>query len=102
MNTRARRDDLDHGNAFLPDPRKTGKATTRVSLAELFAEGYVSAATHGEDTFDTQRDQMTADELGGPFIEVDATEELALDDDPANPEDGTKEPFPTAIRSKEK
>jgi hypothetical protein len=93
-----RKDDLDDGNAFLPDPRNGERPLKRDTLAELVCDSFLSAATTGGETFDDVRNEVTADELGGPFIEVDASEELAIEPDESNPADATKEPFPTANR----
>ena len=38
------------------------------------------------------------EEVGGPFLEEEGIEEVALGTDPSNPEDATREPFPTAMR----
>lgn len=98
MGTKKKRGELDNGRAFLPDPRETGRVRSSDSLAELVGEGFVTSATLGEDVYEQQANEVTDDELGGPFIETDATEEFASSTDPSNPEDATKEPFPTAIR----
>jgi hypothetical protein len=95
---RARKDDLDDGNAFLPDPRSGERPVRRDTLAELVVDSFLSAATTGGEAFDDARNAVTADELGGPFIEVDGSEELADGPDASNPEDATKEPFPTPNR----
>jgi len=104
MATIDKKDDLDSGEAFLPDPRnkgprKTNKGASRDSLAQQLGEEFVSSATNAEDVRDDARDATTPDELGGPFVEVDATEEFAGDADGSKPVDGTRGPFPTAIRA---
>ena len=101
MGTKARKSDLDGGRAFLPDPRSGAAASSRDTLAELVGEGFVSSATNGEDSFDERRNAVTQDELGGPFVETEGAEEFAVEPDPSNPEDATKEPFPTAIKVNE-
>jgi hypothetical protein len=95
-----KRDDLDNGDAFLPDPRR-GSAPVRDTLAELVGEEFVSSATAGEEAYEDQRNEVTLDELGGPFVEVSAEEELAVDHDASNPEDATREPFPTTKTPRE-
>lgn len=94
-----RKSDLDSGNAFLPDPRRTGRLEPRDSVAALVGQGFVSSATNAEDVREDVLDGVTIDEYGGPFLEVDGSEELADDEDESNPADATKEPFPTAVRA---
>lgn len=98
MGTKTKKDELDNGRAFLPDPRETGRVRSSDSLAELVGEGFVTSATLGEDVFEQRANEVSEDELGGPFVETDATEEFAVTPDESNPEDATKEAFPTAIR----
>jgi hypothetical protein len=93
-----RRGDSDGGAAFLPDPRSGQPTRSRDTLAELVAEQFVNAATSAEDQFDEARNAVSDDELGGPFLEVDAEQEIALEPDESNPIDAEAEPFPTAVR----
>jgi hypothetical protein len=99
MGTNVKKSDLDGGRAFLPDPRSGARTGSSDSLAELVGEGFVSSATNGENSFDERRNEVTEDEIGGPFLETEGTEEFAEEPDPSNPEDATKEPFPTAIKT---
>jgi hypothetical protein len=85
----------DDGNAFIPDP-DGGPAHTRDDLSERLAEDYVAAATSGEEPND-DNDETFPEEIGGPFVETSAAEELADGTDEANPSDATREPLPRAV-----
>jgi hypothetical protein len=87
------RTDRDDGEAFLPDPRK-GPPRSDEPVAEMIAAEYLESATSAEEQGEELRDAITADELGGPFLEVTADREFAEDD-----QDEETEPFPTAMRS---
>ena len=100
MTIRERRDDRDGGEAFLPDPRKTRITAARDTLAEMVGEGFVSSATTGgESGFEERRDAVTEEELGGPFLEVDAEEELAEEVDALEPRGGSALPRPANARA---
>ena len=65
--TRQRRQRSDDGNAFLPESAaRTGAGD---ELADLLAENHQAAITTGEALDDQSRDQLTAEEIGGPFVE---------------------------------
>ena len=85
----------DGADAFLRS-REAGASYTRVDLAEDMAEGFVGAATSGEDQRLEIRDRVMDEELGGPFIVTPAKREFAEGTDPSNPEDSEREPFPMA------
>ena len=85
----------DDGEAFIHDPQG-GPARARDDLAEDLAESFLGGATSGQDDV---HDELVPEELGGPFIEGRASMEFADDVDEMNPEDATREPFPTAMRS---
>ena len=90
----------DDGEAFLPDPRRTGGISQKDTLVAMIASEYLYAATSAEEQGEQIRDEVTADELGGPFVEVSGAQEFAThDDDGAELESDEKEPFPTAMRS---
>lgn len=91
-----RRERTDGGDAFLPDP-EGGPARAPDDLAELVAEDYLAAATSGEEQGETERNRVVPEELGGPFIQSSAEEELVDDVDGNNPEDAEPEPFPRAV-----
>lgn len=91
-----RRERTDGGDAFLPDP-EGGPARVPDDFAELVAEDYVAAATSGEEQGETERNRIVPEELGGPFIQSTAEEELVDDVDGNNPEGSEAEPFPRAV-----
>jgi hypothetical protein len=88
----------DDGEAFLPDPEQGGRARTADDLAEELAEEFVRSATSAEEAGADARDEVLPEELGGPFVEVPASEEFDRAPDASNPQDAEKEPFPRAIR----
>ena len=84
----------DSAEAFVPDPTETRhRAADDDPLAEMLGEDYVQAATSGESSYADVADEVTMEELGGPFLESSSANELA-DDEPETPE-ATREPFPT-------
>ena len=83
----------DDAEAFIPDPGD-GRARTSDDLAESLAEDYLRAATSGEDLSDERSDEVVPEEMGGPFVETTAADEMANDTDEANPEGATVEPRP--------
>jgi hypothetical protein len=88
-----RRDDLDGGTAFLPDPRH-GATRSRDTLAEMVGEQFVSSATSAEDQFDETRNAVSEDEAGGTLHEIDPEDEFAIDRDDLVEEE--PDPFPAA------
>ena len=90
----------DSGNAFLPDPLDGARARTRVDLAETLAEEYLRAATSAEDVSEDVRDEVLPEEVGGPFLEVPASEEFDRKTDASNPPDAEREPLPLAVRTR--
>jgi hypothetical protein len=89
----------DDGNAFLPDPQQTGEPPrSDEELAETRGEELVESATSGQDPDEQELDGDSADdELGGPFVETTAAEEMASGTDASNPPDATREPLPRAV-----
>lgn len=65
------------------------------TLAEELAEDFVRSALSGENEQAAAFDQEVAEEMGGPFVESTAEDEIAHDEDEANPPGATREPFPT-------
>lgn len=57
----------DDGEAFLPDPTITGR--TVGADAEFFAEEFLASVTSGENVEQDAADEVSEEELGGPFIE---------------------------------
>jgi len=88
---------MDDGNAFFPDPLD-GPAQAGEPLAEELAEEFLDSATTAQECGEEMRDEVFAEELGGPFLEDRASMEFANDVDESNPEDAPREPFPTAMR----
>jgi hypothetical protein len=86
----------DDANAFLPDP-DGGPARAPEDLSERLAEEFVEAATSGQDRDDEVLDATVSEEIGGPFVETSAEEELAGSVDDLNPPDAEPEPFPRAV-----
>jgi hypothetical protein len=86
----------DDANAFLPDP-DGGPARAPEDLSETLAEEFVAAATSGEDRDEDFLDATVPEEIGGPFIETSAAEEMAGSVDDLNPPDAEPEPFPRAV-----
>jgi hypothetical protein len=93
---RPARERPDDANAFLPDP-DGGPARSPEDLSETLAEEFVHAATSGEDRDEEMLDATVPEEIGGPFIETSAEEELAGSVDDLNPSDAEPEPFPRAV-----
>jgi hypothetical protein len=91
-----RHDRSDDGNAFIPDPGE-GPARAPDDLAESMAEEFVEAATTGEDRDEELLDATFPEEIGGPFVETAAAEELIDDVDDGNPPDATREPLPLPV-----
>jgi hypothetical protein len=73
------------------------KSRSRESLAELVGEEFVEGATSGEDVRLETLDRRTPEDEGGPFVVTRGRDEFARGSDESNPEDGTREPFPTAV-----
>jgi hypothetical protein len=88
-----RHDRSDDADAFIPDPGE-GPARINDDLAENLAEEFVEAATTGEDRDEELLDATFPEEIGGPFVETAAGEELIDDVDEGNPPDATREPLP--------
>ena len=88
-----RHDRSDDADAFIPDPGE-GPARVGDDLAENLAEEFVAAATTGEDQDEELLDATFPEEIGGPFVETGAGEELIDDVDENNPPDATREPLP--------
>jgi len=85
----------DEGDAPADDRAFFRAARTSDSLAEHMGEGFVAAATSGEEADDETAEEVEAEEAGGPFVETTGKTEFAGGTDPSNPRDATREPFPT-------
>ena len=88
----------DAANAFIAEPERS-EGPVPDDLAEYLGESFLSSATGGEDSDEALHDDMTIDELGGPFIETDAGVEVAAPEDGEGVEAAEPEAFPTAIRA---
>lgn len=86
----------DDGNAFFPDPGG-GPARAPEDLSESLAEELVQSATTGEDAAEDELDATVPEEIGGPFTETRAEEELAAGVDEANPPGSRREPLPRPV-----
>jgi len=61
-----------------------GSRGLREKDAEAVAEEFLAQATSAEDVGEAARDELLAEEIGGPFVEVEIRPELAVwasDDD---------------------
>ncbi len=97
MNTKpAPHERSDDADAFLPDPfgRDTNHRRASDDLANVLGQSFVSAVTSGEEMAEDIRDELTTEELGGPFVVTGARDEFAADDDVSIPQ-ATREAFPT-------
>jgi hypothetical protein len=59
----------DGGDAFLPDPA-TGTFITFPD-AESVAEEFIASVTSADFVLEDARNELSADEIGGPFVEDD-------------------------------
>jgi hypothetical protein len=88
----------DDGNAFIKDP---GEGPIHAEgVGSEMVEEFMMAATSGEDMSEDIRNQVTPEEFGGPFIETQASDEIADDEDESNPPESTLEPLPSPMRGR--
>lgn len=88
----------DNADAFIPDPEDGyNPSHIKDEIAETLAENYVQSATSAEESAVEGLDRVAPEEVGGPFVETDASEEFATGTDEMNPEDATREPVPTPM-----
>jgi hypothetical protein len=87
----------DAADAFVPDPGE-GPARVDDDLAESLAEEFIVAVTSAEEPGEDVRDEVLPEEMGGPFLEVPASDEFDGKPDASNPLDADREPFPRAVR----
>lgn len=64
----------DSGDAFVPDVARSHERLID-DAAEAFAEEFIATATSAEFVAEDARDEMLAEELGGPFLEVGADDD---------------------------
>ena len=74
-----------------------GPARTDEDLAEELAEEFVTQATSGREQEETIQDEITPDEIGGPFVPSTAQEEFAAGTDASNPSDAEPAPLPRTL-----
>ena len=66
----------------------------REDLAEELGEGFVQAATSGEDAELDRLEAVVPEESGGPFVETPAGQEFAGGTDESNIAEATREALP--------
>lgn len=71
-----------------------GRAKSEDPLAEALGEEFLEAATTGEDAGLEAHNQNLPEDEGGPFVLTRGRDEFARGNDPSNPRDATREPFP--------
>jgi hypothetical protein len=64
----------DRGDAFLPD--SASGSFISVHEAESAAEEFIASVTSADYILEEARNELTIDELGGPFVEEDDTIDL--------------------------
>jgi hypothetical protein len=80
----------DDSTAFL------GRSRSADDLAEELGEEVIETATTGEYEAEDTFNQGVPEDRGGPFVPSTAGTEFAREDvDESNPQDATREPFPT-------
>jgi hypothetical protein len=70
----------DNGDAFIPDVARSHKRL-KDDAAESFAEEFIASVTSGEFVGEDARDEMSAEERGGPILQKLAESEAVTEDD---------------------
>jgi len=91
--TRNADDDPDAAHAFLKNTRAVE------SLAEQRGESFVATVTSGEGQEAERHDEVTPDEVGGPFVVTTAGEEFATGTDESNIAEADREPLPRTSKA---
>jgi hypothetical protein len=86
----------DDADAFIRDP-DSGPVMTSDNLADTLGREFVESATAGEDMASEDFEQEVTEEVGGPFLESEASREYAPRPDESNPPGATREALPTAM-----
>jgi len=86
-------DDPEATHAFLKGAR------TADELAEERGENFLETVTSGEGQEAERHDQITADEVGGPFVVTSAGEEFAAGTDESNIPEAEREPLPRTSKA---
>lgn len=68
-------------------------------MARERGETFVQAATSGEESEAEWRDQITAEEVGGPFVVTTGSEEFAPGTDESNIDEAEREPLPRTSKA---
>lgn len=91
--TRNTDDSAENMHAFLKAAR-AGEP-----LARELGESFVETVTSGEGQEPDRLDQITPDEVGGPFVVTTAGEEFATGTDESNIPEALREPFPRTSKA---
>ncbi|MEY2934427.1 MAG: hypothetical protein RL033_5176 [Pseudomonadota bacterium] len=86
-------DDQSEDFAFLKGSRPID------TLARELGETFVQSATSGEESEEERRDELTTEELGGPFVVTSAEEEFAAGTDESNITEALREPLPRTSKA---
>ncbi|MEY4547952.1 MAG: hypothetical protein RL685_4147 [Pseudomonadota bacterium] len=86
-------DDQSEAFAFLKGSRPVD------TLARELGEQFVQSATSGEESEEQRRDELTTEELGGPFVVTSAEEEFAAGTDESNIAEASREPLPRTSKA---
>jgi hypothetical protein len=78
-----------------PHPDLATPKNPKDDIAELIGEETVLAATSDQDPIERIQDEVTPDELGGPFVVTDEHTEFGSDPDESNPPEAEPLPRPT-------
>jgi hypothetical protein len=68
-------------------------------LAQEMGENFLETVTSGEEREAERRDQITPDEVGGPFVVTTAGEEFATGTDESNIPEALREPLPRTSKA---
>lgn len=88
----------DTADAFIPDP-EGGPIESDGSVEGELLEGYLRAATSGQDESEDVRDEVVTEEYGGPFVASTSGTEMADDVDESNPLDADPAALPSPMRA---
>lgn len=71
----------DHANAFLPDP--ASGTYIKADDAESIAEEFIASATSAAFVLEDARNELSMDELGGPYVDDDESVDMDLSPKPS-------------------
>jgi hypothetical protein len=69
------------------------------TLARELGETFVQTVTSGEESEVERRDELTTEEVGGPFVVTSADEEFAAGTDESNIAEALREPLPRTSKA---